>query len=175
MMDGCAIVIVISLTNPIMSDKPTSCFRAGVSAVDRQGAVLSSFAPLRVEEHLRPPLLPPRSAYHLIACAHPRLLARAHTHSILSNYLTASLLPHTPVVDLCLPFHEQSSGRTYLGRYIIFKGQIVGLRLTVKTQEHHSLHPRTLTRTNISPQLIRQAESILLPFIEYISIMLTLE
>ena len=116
----------------IMSDKPTSCFRAGVSAVDRQGAVLSSFAPLRVEEHLRPPLLPPRSAYHLIACAHPRLLARAHTHSILSNYLTASLLPHTPVVDLCLPFHEESSGRTYLGRYIIFKGQIIGLRLSTR-------------------------------------------
>lgn len=59
-------------------------------------------------------------------------MARAHTQSILKNYLTASLTPNSPIIDLCLPFHDEASRRTYLGRYIIFRGAIVGLRLSTR-------------------------------------------
>ena len=62
----------------------------GLSSLSHQGAFFSSFTPLRIEDYLHEPFIPARSAYHIVPCYNPLLLARAHISSVITNYLSVS-------------------------------------------------------------------------------------
>jgi hypothetical protein len=60
------------------------------SVFSHQGAFLSTYTPLRIEEYLRPAFLPKNTAYHLVACHRPQLMTRCNVDSVLNAYLNAS-------------------------------------------------------------------------------------
>lgn len=41
------------------------------------------------------------------------------------------------IIDVCLPFHHKKMGKVFMGRYIIFKGDLIGIKLSTASDMNH--------------------------------------
>jgi hypothetical protein len=97
------------------------------STIASQGLTITTLCINSLTELLHPPAIPSSSHYHLVTHS-PSLrpsLAQVNPWEIINAYLS---LNSQAICDVVLPYRDEN-GELYLGRYVMWRGELMGVRL----------------------------------------------